>query len=176
MTEHLHYLRDLEWKEVYSVWRSDEVEQIDWKKHWKKKGHSSWDEWRGEEVQLWNLSKLSWKLFDVVDPLVFIPSLRVGPFASWHNYTQIKRPTFQNIIADERLQKNSKVNALVSHFPRDTRIMALRTSESIVCIEGLHRCSAVAYMQLKGVGLESTINLALADFPNEDLLFERLGK
>ena len=41
----LEYIHDIEWKDVFAVWRIGESYQENWKKHWEERGFESWDEW-----------------------------------------------------------------------------------------------------------------------------------
>ena len=44
--DNLRYIHNISWQDILAVWRGYEAYQKEWKKHWKKRGFKSWDEWR----------------------------------------------------------------------------------------------------------------------------------
>ncbi|HIP50185.1 MAG TPA: hypothetical protein EYG99_01920, partial [Candidatus Pacebacteria bacterium] len=46
----LSYIYDIEWQDIFAVWRAYESYQKDWQDHWEERGFKSWDEWRKDYI------------------------------------------------------------------------------------------------------------------------------
>ncbi|MBU1180456.1 hypothetical protein KJ885_05940, partial [Patescibacteria group bacterium] len=96
----LKYIKPLNWKDVFEIWRKNESYENKWEAHYKGRGFNSWEEWRKTYTEPLGLDELSWSLFEIKNPLKIIPEFRGGPFHSWSKYFYLgeSHPTFRTLI------------------------------------------------------------------------------
>ena len=76
---------------------------------------------------------------------------------------------FSEIIEFAEIQKNKDINSIVNNFPKETVIIGLAVKGGIVIIEGMHRCCAIALMSKNQKEIESSVFIALAEHPKNNL-------
>lgn len=173
-------LHPLTWDEVFAIWRETEAKLPRWIEHYRARGFSSWDEWRGDDVKALEPEKLRWKLYRINNPAQAIPLFRGGAFRSWikNTYPACQNfharasdfyhardlPPFSEIVNVPSVQASDLVKDIMKHPPAATTLIGLKTDDGIVLLEGMHRCCAFALMSAQDQKIPVEISIALADF------------
>jgi hypothetical protein len=182
----LEYQHPVEWEEVFGNWRNDEAVQPSWQACAKKKGWPDWDSWRMNMANQLELDKREWHLFKVVQPLVTIPGMLVGPFKSWQDKLPTEKrnkTTFEEYLDLEsaRLAQNEKILEIIHRFPSKTQLIGLAdvNNRKAICLEGTHRSIAVTACRKHGFALPSQVDvrIALAKLEDSDcVILDRISR
>ena len=167
----LEKVKDLSWEDVFEIWRQNEGSNPKWIEHAKENGFASWEEWRNMYAKDLNLAERNWTLYKITDPLKTIPTFRGGPFKTWiqRHYGGHPRPTFAELAQREDMQNNKDNVNILDNFPQETTITGLKQDASVIIIEGMHRCVAIALAAQQGKELDTTVHITLADATGEEL-------
>ncbi len=167
--ENLTLLKKLTWKEVFEMWRQDEEHLEHWKAYWHAKGFKSWADWRMEQVRATGADKLKWQLYDVADPINTICTWKGGPTTTWLKYfyaplgkSAQDLPTFAELATSPAVANHYYVRDLTKTFPKETTLMAIKTAQGIVVVQGLHRACAIALSAAWGNPVKTKVRVALA--------------
>ncbi len=165
----LKFIKALNWNEVFSIWEYGEATLPRWVNHYKQRGFASWKEWRTNTILELAPESLQWSLYEVKNPSMTVPLFRGGPFRSWikNYYEQQSAPTFSQISKNEAIGNSSIINEMVENFPSTTTLIGLKTEEGIIVIEGMHRCTALAFAAHNNIPIKTKINLVLSNFDKE---------
>lgn len=165
------YEGDIEWRDIFSVWRSYEAYQQDWKKHWMERGFESWDDWRENYVAPLEPEKLSWKVYRINDPIQDINLIYGVPSRGWQEkcYGGEKTKMIKDILAHTIIIENEKIKSIMRNFPYQTMLTGIVNKERIILIEGMHRASALAQRE----GAYGDVIIALAQYEGEILSIGR---
>jgi len=162
--EDLRFLNDISWREVFSAWRDQESMLPKWIEHYTQRGFHSWDSWRNSSVEVLHPENLSWKLYEITDPVKTVPNFYIGPFRSWIKKYSIAKPTtFHELVEHQQFQEEKKTGP----FPEATMLVGLQNEGRIIIIEGVHRCCALAVAQKQNISIKLKVFLACADFKDE---------
>lgn len=165
----------LSWKEVFEFWEDNEGESSHWARHARDRGYASWEEWRMEYANALGLpEKTDWVLHKINDPLITIPQFHGGPFSGWINryYNGNTDPTltFAELAELGKIQTHDGIASIMNAFPDSTVLTGLiMPDNSIVIIEGMHRCCAIALLAKTRQLLAANVYIALAH-AGEDVL------
>ncbi len=166
--ESLITIKDLTWPEVFSLWRNQEASLPHWIEHYKEKGYTSWDAWRQHTIQELHPERLSWTLYEILDPLKTISDFVGGPFRSWQKYYGGERiKPFRDIVDHPDFFKSETIEQMINHFPNPTTLIGLWQDDHIVVIEGLHRAAAFTLAAKEGISITSKVFIALATHVGE---------
>ncbi len=162
----LSEIKSLAWKEVFSIWKESEAKLPRWVEHYRKRGFSSWDDWRKDTIKNLGAENLGWKLYRVNKPTETIPLFYAGPFRSWiKNYYRGKEiMSFSELGKNPQIEKSETVNQMINDFPKTATLIGLRTQKEIVIVDGLHRSCALAVANEKKVPITTDVFIVLADF------------
>lgn len=165
----LKHIKSLTWDDVFAIWRNNEKNIPRWIDHYRGRGFSSWDEWRRNTLNDFNISALSWKLFEIVSPREEIPQFLGGPFRAWvRKYYRGKKVTsFSEIVRVNGFERNAIINEMLSNFPAETYFVGLDVGAGIVILEGMHRGCALALAKQEGKAIKTRAFIALAEFSGE---------
>ncbi len=166
MTEALRIMKPLSWEDVFGIWRENEYSVPAWQKLAKERGFDSWEEWRMTYVRQLGLGSLVWQLFEVTSPVIQVPHFHCGPFQNWRKYYQGKNTIpFKRMVDLPVVKENNKVITFLENFPFETTIIGVRVGESVVIVEGTHRCMALALANAQNKKIDTHVFIALADYP-----------
>jgi len=134
----------ISWRALLKRWRSGEIKDDDWTRHWKNTGYASWEEWRKPILDFGRSHK--WTLYTITNPLVTVPKLYGGPFKTWQRlfYGGKFSIRFDTIAKKRGVGKGPKMQKLLSDFPAQTTIFGVRHHGRIYIIDGMHRCCALS--------------------------------
>lgn len=162
LLDDLQYKKDVDWEDVFDVWRRDEADSPGWiHTATKVKGWPDWESWRRYMADQLHLSEYEWRLYEFTDPTKQIPAMQVGPFRSWQH--QLPEPmrlqvTFHDYVAErlEWVKENERVQNLLQNFPSQTQLIGLylEDQDRLMCLEGSHRSAAVALSVKEGVEID----------------------
>ncbi len=164
--KNLKFIKSLTWSEVFEVWRQNEdYPESHWIALWQERGFKSWDDWRMVYAQKFDLPKLNdWALYEINDPMQFIPQICGGSFSSWveRYYKGEDNPTFAQIVKHPDVQSHQGIIKFMKDFPKETTISAVILGDKIAVVEGMHRCAAMALADLKNQKIETKMQICLA--------------
>lgn len=162
----LRFIEPLCWEEVLTLWEADEGKLDHWIAHYTKRGFSSWRDWRCDSVAALQPERLSWRLYQVVNPQQSIPLFRGGPFRSWVRsiYQSSETPLFAEIVKHPKIAEGDRVNQIIGSFPPNAFMLGLKVRDDIVIIDGMHRCCAITLAAQRGIAIDAEVTMALADF------------
>lgn len=171
----LKLVKKLTWEEVFEIWRKDEEDLEHWKEYWKAKGFKSWADWRMKQVRATNADKLKWALYEVKDPLKTIPAWKGGPTTTtWLKYFYAPLgknaqdlPTFAELATSPAVANHYYIRDLTKTFPKTTTLMAIKTSQGIVVVQGLHRACAIALSVAWNHPVKTKVRVALAKIKDD---------
>lgn len=145
----LEYVHDIEWWDVFAVWRAHEAYQDAWQQHWKEGGLDSWDEWRKKYVAPIDPEKKRWSIYKIKDPHNNVKNFYGVPSRGWSAKCYDGEPTklLAEILNHSIVTNNDKVKAIMKDFPHQTMLMGIVHDERIVLVEGMHRALALAKME-----------------------------
>ncbi len=165
----LKLLKKLRWDDVFEVWRRTEENLEHWKRYWHSKGYKSWADWRMKKVRAINADKMKWGLYEVKDPIKTISSWKGGPFTGWLKYFYAplgknarNLPTFTELATNPAVANHHYILGLITAFPKSITLTAVKTSQGIVIIEGMHRACAIALSSAQGRPVKTKVKVALA--------------
>ena len=154
---------------MFEIWRHTEEHLEHWQRYWRSKGYKSWADWRMEKVRATNADTMKWELHEVKDPLKTIPGWKGGPFTGWLKYFYAPLgkdakdlPTFAELATNPAVANHHYILDLIKTFPKQTVFTAVKTSQGIVIIEGMHRACAIALSVAQGRPVKTNVKVALA--------------
>jgi hypothetical protein len=165
--EGLRFVRPLCWDEVWSVWRSNEIDWPETTEHFQKRGFTSWEAWRTPCAQAFQCDRRTWRLYDVADPLVMAPTFYGGPFPFWQRmfYGDCETLSFAELAALPGVRQDWKIAAIRAAFPSATTLVGLHQRQRrVVVVDGMHRCCALAWSVMERRTVATAMNIALATF------------
>lgn len=138
-SDSLRLVKALAWDEVFALWRDGEANIPRWIEHYTKGGFRSWDDWRRNTLRDVRYENLSWKLFDIENPVQTVPCFFGGPFRVWikNYYDGARTRTFEELSRSRRVQNNAIVNEMIANFPATTHLVGLEVDNKIFVIEGM---------------------------------------
>lgn len=165
------FLKPLSWAEAFRLWENDESSLSHWVEHYTRRGFNSWRDWRIDSVKELGAEGLGWQLHRVLNPTRSVPRFRGGPFRSWIEriYGGSIAPTFMEIIRHPAIQGSDRVSQIIAQFPQTTFMLGLIWNGSVVIIDGMHRCCAIAIAAQNGTPIAAEVNIALASFEGSSL-------
>ncbi|TSC91225.1 MAG: Uncharacterized protein CEN90_607 [Parcubacteria group bacterium Licking1014_17] len=177
-SNNLQKIKDLLWKEVFEIWRTDEENVEHWKDFWAARRFKSWREWREKTHVNLRGPELKWALYGVLNPLEEVPNWRGGMFHGWAKWFYPvfpeQPPCLRDLLAHPGVHNNWLIRELAHNFPKETSIMAIRDKNGDIFVaEGMHRCCALAMAAYDNIPVQTDLEVSLADWPFGDL--PRLG-
>lgn len=159
------------WDEVITIWEAGEAGLPRWITHYQKRGFDNWRDWRTHTTNELQPQNLHWYLYKVSNPMKTVPLFKGGPFRAWikNYYGSLKSPTFAEIVKHSDVGKSSTIQEMIANFPANTTIIGLKTTDGIVIIEGMHRCTALALAELQRKPIQTTLSLILADYGEKEV-------
>lgn len=158
---------NLKWADVLQIYRNNEESLEHWKQYYRAQGYKSWEEWREKFFKRFGLKHLAWDFMEVTTPHV-VGSFRGANFSGWKKLTGQKYLRFWEMAQLKAIREYAPLRNLISNFPAETTIIAVRHNGSIFVIEGMHRCAAYALAVSEDNYIESKITMALG---RKDKLF-----
>lgn len=145
--------------QVFDAWREGEAHNPGWiHTATAIKGWPDWESWREHSMRLIRGLEREWVRFVIERPAEFLPSMLIGPYSSWQEPLPTKnvysfREATTIPAVQERWQRNSVIRSLVERFPTSTVLIGAYREDidRIVCVEGHHRCAAVAFAEYEGM-------------------------
>lgn len=167
----LQRVRGLTWPDVFGIWRDAEIHSETWRALYTKRGFDTWEAWRLSFAEPLKLSTLTWSLYEVQKPEIFILDCIGGPYRGWFEryYNGRYTPTFRDLANVSALQQHTGIRQIQKHFPPETTLIAVHVENTIVIIEGMHRSVALALSVPPGKPLRTHVRLALAQHPDATL-------
>ncbi len=145
----LEYIHDIDWHDIFAVWRSHEAYQRDWQRHWTECGFDSWDTWRTSYIAPLVPNSRKWKIYRIMDTAHDVQLMYGVPSRGWqakcYDGTSTKR--IADILSHPVVTRNPKVQFIKESFPFQTMLMGVLHENKIVLIEGMHRACALAQME-----------------------------
>ena len=172
----LTLVKETTWDDMFVAWRDREADW-GWPEIAAERGFDSWDAWRLRYCKPLGLPDRPWTLYRVDDPLIFVPKMWVGAFRGWRKYFSEgdTRLQFGELVQSPTLRENDKIVPMIANFPSPTTIIGLRLHEDVICVEGTHRCAALALMAADGKPVEAELTIAITDFSeDEQTLFDQV--
>jgi len=167
LSKNLVKIKELKWNDVFEIWRKNEdYHNSHWVSLWQERGFKSWEDWRMTYAERFELPKLNdWVIYDINNPLEFIPQICGGSFSSWleRYYNGENNPTFAQIAQHPDVQSHQGIIKFMEDFPAETIISGVILGNKIVVVEGMHRCVAIALAVLKGQKIETKMQICLAN-------------
>ncbi len=166
MFDGLQFIRALTWQEVFGLWEHEESHLPHWIEHYKKRGFTSWKDWRSSSVRDLRPESLTWSLYEISEPTTVVPKFYAGPFRAWINkyYAGEKIVPFGFLASHNEIEQDQNISGIISDFPTDSTLVGLKTQEGIVIIEGLHRCCALAVAHKQNIEMHPRMFIACAEF------------
>lgn len=162
----LEFEREIEWRDVFAVWRASEAYQKDWKEHWTSRGFESWDDWRENYIAPLEPEKYSWKIYRINDSIQDINLMYGVPSRGWQEkcYSGEATKMIRDILDHPIVAENEKVKSIMNNFPFQTMLTGVIHKDKIVLVEGMHRALALAHMGNRNKG---DVVIALTDHEGE---------
>ena len=166
--EGLRYIKPITWSETFALWEKEEAELSHWVEHYKKRGFSSWKDWRRSSVESLSPEKLKWELYEIESNKI-IPDFYGGPFRAWKKkyYGDKDIAQFKILGKSEELQNDSNINQIIEKFPKESTLVGLKKDEKVVIVEGMHRCCALSVAKEKNVHVDAKLFIALAEYKDK---------
>lgn len=142
-------IKSLTWSETFQFWHDNEGKSDKWLEVAKRRGFSSWADWRLEAyARPLGCEDASWGLYEIKNPAKAVTDFYGGPFPTWIKkyYEGEKTKTFANLVKIKELREGKGIQELKSNFPQKSIIICLRSAGKIYVIEGMHRSCALALM------------------------------
>lgn len=167
---YLDHVMPMSWDEVFGWWRRNEERIPHWTAYWTAKGFTSWEQWRMEKVRHFGLPDLQWQFYRVEMPYISIPGFRGGPFKGWleRYYKGLHFPTFAEMAQlPNGISDSGDIAKYLVEFPASTVLTGIVYDGSVIVMEGMHRCAALALVAKKGITLniEHDVHICLAQWP-----------
>lgn len=147
------------------MWRKLEAWQEAWKKHWTERGFDSWDDWRKAYIAPYQPEDLSWKLYEITNPLRDTPYLYGTPTKGWIEKVYNGETTLQlkDLSRHSVIRDNEKILDIKNNFPVETMLTGIVHQEKIVLLEGMHRANALANWDIN-TPFRGRVTIALAEW------------
>jgi len=170
----LEYVHDIEWSDIFSVWRAYEAYQACWREHWIERGFDSWDEWRNNYILPLSPESKEWKIYKIKD-LKMIGEFYGVPSRGWIKkcYNGEITKKLGDILDHPMIKDNKKIDAIMKNSPYQTMLTGIVNDGKIVLVEGMHRVCALALMAKDDVKYSGDIVIALAEHKGE---ISKIGK
>ncbi|MDO8425321.1 MAG: hypothetical protein Q7T01_02300 [bacterium] len=164
-------MEPLSWEQVFAFWRENEGDDSHWGLHARSRGFPEWAAWRMSYASALRLPERAWRCCRVRDPYALVPTFRGGPYRTWKEqfYGDDPHPTFAQIARHPGIWTHEGVLSIAGKFPEETTIIGLICDSGIVIIEGMHRCTAIAFATAACVRIAHDLTIALADARGETL-------
>lgn len=166
ITTDLKIIKKISWDDVFEVWRKNEdYPGSHWIPLWQERGYESWDEWRRYYADRFQLQGLDWTMYEIINPMEFIPQIAGGSFSSWVKkfYQGEDNPMFTKIVQHPDIQNHQGVLEFMDNFPAETIISGVVLKDKIVVVEGMHRCAAIALAAKRGKSIKTKMQICLAE-------------
>jgi len=152
------------WLQVLGIWAQQELPNDHWRAAYEARG-MTWFEWRRSTIDHFGLEQRRWQLLRVRRVHHVIPMLRGGDHPDWERlYYDGKRcPTFGWLADSSDVEGNPGVQRLLVDFPRRTTVMAVVRGGDVIVVDGMHRCSALAFASRNGGTVETELYLAVGE-------------
>jgi len=178
-------VKDTSWQVVFEGWRSREAHNPNWIECAKIKGWPDWESWRSFTVQQIDASHRKWKIFQFSDPMREIPDMLIGPYSQWQSRViNTNQTTFKELLEiPEQYREWSShagILSIMNGMPFATELIGLirKDSNTIVCLEGHHRATAISLAQKQNKKIDfsqTAIMIALAEISSDEcILFDEL--
>ncbi len=163
----LKYIHDIEWGDIFAVWRAHEAYQKKWQNHWEERGFKSWDEWRKDYIAPLKPEMLKWQVFRIGKIPADIPKIYGVPSRGWIKNIYKGKVTIPlaEVVRLVGGEKNEKVKAIKNNFPYQTMLTGIIHQDKIILVEGMHRAVALAMME--GDEFIGDVVIALAGYDGE---------
>ena len=162
----LIYESDIKWRDIFSVWRSYEAYQEDWKNHWLGRGFESWDDWRENYIAPIEPEKYLWKVYRISKPSQDVKLMYGVPSRGWQEkcYEGEKTKMIKDILTHPIVTENDKVKLIMGNFPFQTMLTGVIHKDKIILVEGMHRALALAQLNDEYKG---DVVIALTEYFND---------
>ncbi|MBU0545711.1 hypothetical protein KKA13_00445 [Patescibacteria group bacterium] len=175
----LKFLQNSTWEEIFQRWKAEEGNDPDWIKVAKEiKGWPDWESWRRHSASFIQADKRKWAIYEILDPMEFLPTTLIGPFANWQKFFKNKNTAsfselFDEPKASEFFGKNKKILALMENFPSNGQFIGLKREDNgkIILLEGHHRAAATALAEKQGraINFKGPYTIALTSLGKGEL-------
>ena len=164
--ESLEYIETLEWRDIFSVWRSCEAYQKDWQEHWLARGFESWEDWRENYSAALEPESHIWEIYRIKNTSHDVAAMYGVPSRGWQEkcYAGETTKIIGNILAHPMVAENNKVKSIMNNFPYQTMLTGIVNEERIILVEGMHRALALAQMENSNKG---DVVIALTHYKGE---------
>jgi hypothetical protein len=162
----LEFEMEIEWRDIFAVWRSGEAYQKSWKEHWLERGFDSWDAWRENYVAPLEPGLHSWNIYRISNPSQDIKLMYGVPSRGWQEkcYEGEMIKMIGDILDHPAVKENNKVKIIMKNFPYQTMLTGVINKDRIVLVEGMHRACALAQMKNENIG---DVTIALTNYEGE---------
>ena len=166
----LEYVHDIEWQDIFAVWRAYEAYQKMWQEHWQERGFQSWDQWRQNYIAPIKPIEKEWSVWQVKKPTIDFLEIYGVPSKGWQ---QNVYPSGVNTLPLKEIieltgvnpDKNEKVEAVKKNFPYQTMLTGIIHQDKIILVEVMHR--ALALVTMSEGDIKGDVVLALAECKGE---------
>lgn len=176
----MKFNRETTWGEVFEGWRDREANNPGWVECATKiKGWSDWESWRRFTASQIKAEDRKWQIFDFTDPLNEVPNMLIGPYGGWQSRVIKKnKTTFQELLGIREqydfFNNHNGVLSILKGLPFPTEFIGFirKDLDTIVCLEGHHRATALALAKMKGAQIDFTrtpITIALAELSQAEI-------
>ncbi len=159
--DNLHQIGPVSWPTLFRAWEKREASSAGWIRHYRRRGFSSWREWRMTAYKDLHPERRKWILYRVEHPEIVVPPWFGGPFRGWRKHYRGRAVTFKTLALRRSIRAHAYVLGLVKNFPRTTQLLGVRQKGKIVVIEGMHRACAVALAAQSGKKIRTSLTIAL---------------
>lgn len=162
----LVYENDINWRDIFAVWRAYEAYQKDWQEHWVSRGFESWDDWRENYIAPLEPDTQVWKIYRINKPSQDVALMYGVPSRGWQEKCYMGETTkmLGDILDHSIVKENTKIKSVINNFPFQTMLTGVVYGDKIVLIEGMHRALALAQMENSP---KADVMIALANFEGE---------
>jgi hypothetical protein len=162
----LTYIHDIDWRDIFAVWRSYEAYQKEWEKHWVERGFDSWDAWRSSYIAPLAPESRQWEIYRITDPAHDVPLMYGVPSRGWQAkcYNGASTKMIVDVLLHPMVADNPKMREIEEKFPYQTMLTGIVHEGRIVLIEGMHRACVLARMKAYK---ENSVTIALASYNGE---------
>lgn len=162
--EHFGFVGVRTWQQVLGTWAQQELTNDVWQAECARRG-MTWFEWRKSTIDFFQLERRRWVVLQVRRPMVVVPRLRGGEHPDWERlyYDGQRCPTFSWLAANSTVESNPMVQRALASFPPRSTIIAVERGGSAVVVDGMHRCSALAFAARNGAAVAANLTLAIGE-------------
>ncbi|MFA5985977.1 MAG: hypothetical protein WC819_01350 [Parcubacteria group bacterium] len=162
----LTYIHDIDWRDIFAVWRSYEAYQKGWEKHWIERGFDSWDMWRRSYIASLAPESRQWEVYRIADPAHDVSLMYGVPSRGWQAkcYDGASTKRIADILLHPMVADNPKMREIEENFPHQTMLTGIVHEGKIVLAEGMHRACVLARMK---ACKENDVTIALAPYDGE---------